>query len=181
MKSLIEVAGGLNVFYQAVDSLIVSNEGFDRLSDNAWIEDQSIGKFRIEATSENVDIVGNNHYHIGTKRVEGWHSLTAENVSLDLWQQWEKDKLMQQIARKPEAKIRYYPVMKSPQPGKLGYHVCRNKTTRPYNCIDWQGELPTSQDSAMAKLSPTSSIRSSMVIEPSVGSFSTANTTDLIP
>lgn len=71
MRALRETAGRDNVYYQAVDALYVTQEGFDRLCDAGEIGDKELGKLQHETSGCPCDFRNINNYSLGTKTIIG--------------------------------------------------------------------------------------------------------------
>lgn len=66
---LCEQAGWNNVLYNATDSLIVNQQGYERLRDQ--IVDDVPGMLKVEASGDVCHIFGRNQYSVGSKTVDG--------------------------------------------------------------------------------------------------------------
>jgi hypothetical protein len=69
MNLLRWIAGSSNVYYQGVDSLVVTTEGREYLERAGRIDNDTLGLLRHEITTNNGEIVGCNDYLLGTKLV----------------------------------------------------------------------------------------------------------------
>lgn len=69
MNALRAIAERPNVFYQGVDSLIVTNPGRDKLQAAGEIDDTTIGKLRHQLTTDSGTILGCADYQLGDKIV----------------------------------------------------------------------------------------------------------------
>lgn len=69
MRRMREIAGRANLVYQAVDSLIVTQTGFDRLESAGEIDSQALGKLKLEHQAARCYIGGTGFYQIGNKDV----------------------------------------------------------------------------------------------------------------
>ena len=67
MNELRKLAGVQNVHYQAVDSLIVSESGYDRLCMAGEVAENELGKLRVQVASDKCWVQGCNDYIIGDK------------------------------------------------------------------------------------------------------------------
>lgn len=68
LDSLIEKAGRKNVLYCDTDSLFVTQEGYDRLSED--INNTEIGKLKLEGVEPSMTIYAPKNYSFGSKRVQ---------------------------------------------------------------------------------------------------------------
>lgn len=69
MNGLREIAGKDNVYYQAVDSMIVTEAGRNALYDAGEVSDCELGKLKTEVKADYVRINGIGDYVIGDKRI----------------------------------------------------------------------------------------------------------------
>jgi hypothetical protein len=69
MNLLRAIAGKRDVYYQGVDGMIVSRDGFDRLDKADEIDNRKLGKLRLDAIADDCDIVGCSDYRVGGKVV----------------------------------------------------------------------------------------------------------------
>ena len=69
MRDLRTVAGLDATIYQAVDSLIVTEPGFERLKSYCLLDQTALGKLKIQATALGVKIHGHGWYQIGERQV----------------------------------------------------------------------------------------------------------------
>lgn len=86
MNGLRHLAGHENVYYQGVDSLVVTNKGLDRLTRSGEINENALGKLRIQLSTNTGEIIGCADYKLGDKTVVGgrkkdnWLSETGETL-----------------------------------------------------------------------------------------------------
>lgn len=66
MNQYREIAGVKNVYYQGVDGLLVSRNGYDRLLAYGSIDDNAIGKLRLQRRTNDCHIYNCSDYRIGT-------------------------------------------------------------------------------------------------------------------
>ncbi len=69
MRQLREIAGESHWFYQAVDSLLVDELGYQRLKAAGKIQRGSLGKLKVQEIGSNPTIGTIGHYRIGAKDV----------------------------------------------------------------------------------------------------------------
>lgn len=69
MNDLRAIAGHTNVYYQGVDSLIVTNAGKERLEAEGEVSDSELGKLRLQLSANYGRINGCSDYRIGDKVV----------------------------------------------------------------------------------------------------------------
>lgn len=83
LYELIMIAGKENVFYTDTDSLIVNKTGYDRLA--AEIDNEELGKLKLEKTGRDVYIYGNKDYRF--ERIEKIKGITksAERIDENTW------------------------------------------------------------------------------------------------
>jgi DNA polymerase type B, organellar and viral len=77
MNYLRAVAGRDNVYYQGIDSLIVSRAGLDRLDSAGEVHDRRLGYLRLEQSSNYGEIRGCGDYTLGSKHTVMGRSSTA--------------------------------------------------------------------------------------------------------
>lgn len=73
MRSVIEKCGEHNVYYQAVDALIVNQEGYDQLIWHGLLDEYELGKFKTVGEYNEVEIRGANYYRLD-------HDITASGI-----------------------------------------------------------------------------------------------------
>lgn len=78
MDWLRRVAGKRHVLYQGVDSLIVTPTGRDNLTEQGEIQENTLGKLRLQYQSDYGYINGISDYQIGSKRVLSSRALNSE-------------------------------------------------------------------------------------------------------
>lgn len=78
MNELRAIAGAENVYYQGVDSLIVTNDGRQRLGSANQVSESELGKLRLQLTANYGEINGCNDYRIGDKVVLSGLSRTPQ-------------------------------------------------------------------------------------------------------
>lgn len=62
MQSLVTIAGEENVYYLAVDALIVSQGGYDRLERAGYCDEYELGKLKLLGRYEKLEVKGANYY-----------------------------------------------------------------------------------------------------------------------
>lgn len=90
MRVLREIAGQHNVYYQAVDSLYVSDLGLQRLKEAGQIDNRELGSLRHDATGETADFLGGGYYRVGSRWVRS--SVFGGSVRID-WEKWQCDRM----------------------------------------------------------------------------------------
>lgn len=80
MDFLRHIAGRDNVYYQGVDSLIVSRAGYDRLQEQGEVADNELGKLRLQYQSDHCVIRGISDYEIGSRKVLSSRALNYETT-----------------------------------------------------------------------------------------------------
>ena len=78
MNHLRGIAGRNNVYYQAVDGLIVTQAGFDRLQAAGEVDNDRLGALKIVSTTNNGEILGCSDYRLGGKVVISGRSKKIE-------------------------------------------------------------------------------------------------------
>ena len=69
MRSMRDIAGRGNVFYQGVDSLIVNRAGYNRLTMTGQIHPTELGRLKLDGAYDDGYLHGSNDYELGTKVV----------------------------------------------------------------------------------------------------------------
>lgn len=64
MRKVIAVAGRDNCYYMATDSLILNEEGYDRLNENGYHHETKLGKFKLKGEYASCMIHGSNWYEL---------------------------------------------------------------------------------------------------------------------
>jgi hypothetical protein len=64
MRQIVDQIGEQNVYYQAVDALIVNQDGMDGLIDAERIDELELGKFKLVGEHSEVEIRGANYYRL---------------------------------------------------------------------------------------------------------------------
>lgn len=64
MHEVVEIIGECNVYYQAVDALIVNQSGMDFLQDDGLIDEYELGKFKVVGEYNECEIRGANYYRL---------------------------------------------------------------------------------------------------------------------
>lgn len=77
MNALRSQAGAMNVFYQGVDGLIVTNSGRDRLAEAGLLDDYQLGMLRLECSTDHGMIFGCSDYRLGERIVISGRPLPA--------------------------------------------------------------------------------------------------------
>lgn len=84
MNRLRSICGGRHFYYQAVDSLIVDDDGLSRLAESQCIATNTLGKLRHQYTSDQIMVYGPNDYRIGDKIVRAGCSFEGTPIEDDL-------------------------------------------------------------------------------------------------
>jgi hypothetical protein len=92
MREVIQVASAGNVYYMATDSLIVNDDGYNKLKDEGYIHPYALGKFKVEREADYVRINGSNNYTFGEKQTLSGPASKARVdangiLRADLWDQ----------------------------------------------------------------------------------------------
>jgi DNA polymerase type B, organellar and viral len=83
MNALRNIAGKANVYYQGVDGLIVTTDGLTRLNAAGEVQENELGKLRLEMTTDNGDILGCSDYRLGNKVIVAGRSKRFTPDDLD--------------------------------------------------------------------------------------------------
>jgi hypothetical protein len=177
MDSMRGIAGQDQVFYQAVDSLVISDLGLSRLEAANMIAENELGKFRLEHSAEGVTISGIHDYQIGDKIVTGWKSSVAVKVAESCWQQVQAERLGQSIRHMPHAGLAMSNVIRKRVPTYRLGEVRQDGFTQCLNVNHFDGDLPSGGASLFANDCANSSARYSINSTSSPGEPSTARTT----
>ncbi len=81
--------GAGNVYYQGVDSLLVSDAGLTLFRLTHKLYKHALGKLRLESTADNCNVIGKYCYKIGDKSVMSGRKWDADIASDDAWTQRE--------------------------------------------------------------------------------------------
>ena len=87
MDQLRLTAGVDNVYYQAVDSLVVTQAGFDRLDFAGEVNPDQLGRLKIEQVGDGCTIEGCHRYTIGTKTAHTGRKRGATILPDGSWQE----------------------------------------------------------------------------------------------
>lgn len=101
MRYLRRIAGFRNVFYQATDSLFVTQEGYWNLLSGGFLSDGGLGKLRVVATSDKAEFIGANNYSIGNRKVRAGLGRTARQISDKKWLVEHFERADGAVARQP--------------------------------------------------------------------------------
>ena len=77
MDNLREIAGRREVYYQGVDSLIVTERGLENLNKADQVADFELGKLRLQLSTDTGEIYGCGDYVLGDKSVHGGRKTNA--------------------------------------------------------------------------------------------------------
>jgi hypothetical protein len=69
MNTLRTIAGRRNVYYQGVDGIICNRDGFEALDAAGEIDNEQLGKLRLEGLHDDCEIMGCSDYRVGGKVV----------------------------------------------------------------------------------------------------------------
>lgn len=83
MNGLRQVCGSGNVYYQGVDSLIVTREGHDRLDQFGAVHPTELGKLKLDCVGNFGEIFGSQDYSIGSKVVIAGRSRKVSEVGYE--------------------------------------------------------------------------------------------------
>lgn len=78
MNYLRMVSGDRTVYYQGVDSLVVTSPGLERLKAAGEVEPTQLGKLRLQLSTNTGEIVGHSDYRLGDKLVISGRALDHE-------------------------------------------------------------------------------------------------------
>jgi hypothetical protein len=80
MNWLRDKAGRRNVYYQGVDGMLLNREGFNRLDAANEIDNHCLGKLRLDAISDDCEILGCSDYRVGGKVVLAGRAAMYDDV-----------------------------------------------------------------------------------------------------
>jgi len=83
--SLIEQAGRENVFYCATDSLVVNQQGFDKLEN--LVDDHKLGYLKVQNVADELEIWGPNNLRLGATLKSGGIRKSAKQVGHNMYEQ----------------------------------------------------------------------------------------------
>ena len=86
MLSLLELAGIENCFYMDTDSLIVNEDGYQRLG--VAIDNLKLGHLKVEGVSDHLEIYAKKAYSFGSKTTIKGVKKKATQTSKNTWSQW---------------------------------------------------------------------------------------------
>jgi len=87
MDNLRDIAGRREVYYQGVDSLIVTERGLENLNKADQVADFELGKLRLQLSTDNGEIYGCGDYVLGDKSVHGGRKTNAIIGDDGKWQE----------------------------------------------------------------------------------------------
>jgi hypothetical protein len=87
MNIMRDVANSRNVYYQGVDSVIVNQNGYDRLVGYGYVRDRELGYLRLVGTYESGCIRGNSDYTLGGKNIVAGRSRNAAETEMGVYTQ----------------------------------------------------------------------------------------------
>ena len=116
MRRLRSIAGGDNVFYQGVDSLIVNRSGLDRLDAAGLLNEHELGKLKILCENAGCEIHGLNDYQIGDKLTRSGMKSTALMYSDGSYSQDETTGVSSLFRMADEQRIIVTPIRKQRAP-----------------------------------------------------------------
>lgn len=103
MRSLIGIAGKEFVYYQATDSLVVSEQGYWNLLQSGLMNNDELGKLRLIRTGDEAEFRGANNYTIGSEDVRAGIRASAVRTTENNWQQECFERAENMVAREPSA------------------------------------------------------------------------------
>jgi hypothetical protein len=141
METLKWVAQPGNYFYQATDSLYVSQAGFNNLTRGGWVDDGRIGHLKNEGSHDHMRFVNIHHLDKGDKQVRG--SVRANAVRLgndcfevDVWESFKRSVIDQHLDHVLIRKI------KKCMPGKyIRQRIDDDGSTTPWTINNWDVPL----------------------------------------
>lgn len=86
MREIMEQAGERNTVYEDVDTLHVTQEGFNRLIRAGWVKSAELGRFKIEARADRACYWGPRFYDFGPRSVRAGLSGRAKVVAAGQYQ-----------------------------------------------------------------------------------------------
>lgn len=87
MRGLRRLVGRRCLVYQGVDSLVINRAGLDKLESADMIDPLTLGKLKIEARANNVNIVGHGNYRFGEKLVTMGRKSSAVAIGANQYRQ----------------------------------------------------------------------------------------------
>jgi len=110
MAAIRETCGLCNVLYQATDSLILTERGYDNLSRAGGVDPHKPGKFKLERKADNGQITNINQYRLGEITKHSGRPERSRELSKDIYT-WEvRTGLEGMVSRSPSRRIIYSPV-----------------------------------------------------------------------
>ena len=101
MRKLREIAGPKNIYYQAVDSIAVNEQGRANLLLDGQLKETELGKLKLQCTGETAIFRAPSQYQIGSKQVMSGKKLTARELPDGSFEQLEFEKLNTILGSKP--------------------------------------------------------------------------------
>ena len=105
MDQLRGIAGYHNVYYQAVDSLFVNDAGLERLQAASEVEECTLGKLRLEGSSDEAKFLGPGMYEFDGRWTRVSISRGAREVRLGEFEQDQFESFERSVSRPPEAGV----------------------------------------------------------------------------
>jgi hypothetical protein len=131
MRRLREICGYHHVYYQAVDSLYVSPLGLERLQAAGEVNQDALGKLRLEYTADEADFLGCGYYRIGDRRVLSSIRKTARLIDSEVYEQDQFERLATAFASPPLGGVSVKRVVKQVKPVEPLGGVTENGWVKP--------------------------------------------------
>ena len=132
MRYLRAIAGKDNVYYQAVDSLIVNDDGYSRLVDAGEVADNQLGRLKLERSADQVELLGLNHYKIADKHCIGGKKKDVDMDDEGYWTEQQFESLRSSLNREPKPEVIVTYVKKHRDDKYRKGHVADDGIVHPY-------------------------------------------------
>lgn len=81
MNQIRHTVGERNCLYQGIDSVVVNDDGLERLQNAGEVSEQILGKLRLQLSTNTGEILGCSDYRLGSKIAISGRSLTIETTA----------------------------------------------------------------------------------------------------
>lgn len=129
MWNLVLRAGRDHVFYMDTDSLIVDQEGYDRLAD--VMHPTKLGYLKLEGIAEDLEIHAKKDYRFGRKRVLKGIKKDAKRLAASVYEQWQFTTLKYALRDCNLEGVKLFKVIKHVRGGYLAGTVADDGTVKP--------------------------------------------------
>lgn len=152
-----QTAGWHNVYYQGVDSLFVSRRGLENLDAAGCIDQQALGKLRVEGESDYTEFRGPGYYLFNGRWTQASIRRGARQVAIGQWEQDQFTSLETSATRPQIEGVQVKRVRRSIDPDNNAPETTRNGWVYPSKGVPCESS-PNATDSACgSKIDATTS------------------------